>query len=474
MDNNMNLDVKFIEQAYDEAISYANEQIDRCDELFGKYNRGKVHKDIIIKRIMKAIIIIAIGIVGFIFKDVVFEFLQKNVYKLYELGMLKTWLNVIYDWALIALIVWGSTRIIRIVCNLLETDDASGMAGIKKSIQKEIDRANEMKEAVIKAISSNETINIGNSGNWDDKIISLKNKVDNSSRNYKIRTQIIDFTLCLVASILSAKILYPFIIDSYKAGFTYNAVLELFLCYGIIWVIISSDIVAIEKWYPKFVKPIVGGAFVVFQFFVLKEVKKMDIYMPIIQKEGKIMKSLPKFLYSLVNFINTTLLTRGFVLIALTSLAILLYILFTNVNKESESLKNGYTIPMRGSSDRTVFYRQIRKNSIKPNALATLFIIIAPHFTSLVFSEKIALGPILMFLVVGGVMLAIANYMNDEVYRAFLGKKMTCVLVGFFAAYIILTLTMVPNPGFGALLIIMLQSVIVLFVGAIIVGSFLG
>lgn len=469
----MDASVKYIEEAYDEAISYAKEQMDKCDELSSRQKVVKSADKIMFKVARNAIIRIVIGIVALMYKKDVFVFLDKNVFAFllknfnikYKFDMLKEWIVTAYFWGFIALLVCGILTFIRFIFMVIDRGDASGMDKIKKSIQKEIDCVKETKSALIKAISNNESVNICNSHNWDSKIIALSNKLDNASKNTRIRNQIISTIVCVVTSIISAVVLYPFIIKCYQVKFSYNALLELLLSYGILLIVISEVSVYLSQWYKKYTKGIIAGAFILYQGLIIKQVTKYKIFVPIITKKSDMLKKAPKFILTVYDFLNKYILIRGAILIALTTIVVLLYIRYTNMEREVNALTNGFIIPMQGASDRTLSYKQVRNSTGKTYLIGVLFMIVAPFLTYGVIAKELSVVGVLLYLGVGLVWLWVMGMMNNESNKAVLGEKISCVQWGIFIGYILLTLSLIPKFGIGSILLIAFQSIIATVIG---------
>lgn len=464
----------YLEKAYEDALVYANGEIENCNLICKAYTKGDVfYQTLPLSKLVVGVIAkITIATILFVFKGIIMKLLNELSKRL-EIGYPKEFANHLIVWSGVTLMLCGVIGFMKIIYTVKMKADFIGFSDAVTAITKEIDQASKMKIAILESLHTNESLTIDQQNQWNSKLLNLTERLKLNLKRSRWLNRILSSVMCMVAFAISLVLLPTYIADSLCIDHSYTAVLVVFISYAILNVILYEALKHLFIWYKKVIKPVLIVLFLVFQGCVLWSAKGFIAIAPFYNLEDLYQASkAPEFLNRVMEVLSQYILNKGFVILLLISYISIMMLIRTDIEKLIQIKENGFVIPMLGGPDRLVSPKQITASLMFPMALAFVFVVIAPYFMSYVLINGASFLTIMLYLILGFLWFWISRYFRNEINRALHGKQPLWIKNAFLLCYMLLTISFVQEYGIGSVALILVQSLLAVIAYGYIVSIF--
>lgn len=458
-----NVSTKYLMQACNDAKQYTEQYINDCETLSNAYvEKDKFYKKLTTKEIVFTVLYFVVGIAALIFRGLVFGYVEQYIYKLWDFGAIKNLVMTLYIAGAIGLMLLGAWNVFLLFYAQKAQNDICKMKRGCDELRKEIatldSRFNKMADRLFVAPSEFAAFNASEHEKELGKYKEKVETINTTTRKYKLYYYGAVFTLLFMFQYI---FLGRFAVESFATGYTYQTTVVLICSYMLVMVLLYKFQYCIHEYAKKYTRLIAVGVFLVYQIMMAVSMAQKTLFTPLINIPiEEAAKELPNWVVPVLSFALKFLLTKGGIILIITSIIIVMYIAKTNIERELEALKNGVQIPMDDGSKRMVSPDEIKSGNKLVFVFAAAYALIIPKFMSSILINGASFGRVILYLIFGAVWFGIsASFSGDEKDIAY-GKRLKWVKNAFFFSYMFLTLALVPGFGLGSIILILVQSVL--------------
>ena len=447
----------FIESAYEEAIKYANKTINLSEKVGEDYTeRDAFFYDIKTKDYALAICCIVFGIVALAFKGVLWQFLSENLFSKMAIGVLSSFLSMIYAVGFILVILFGAWEAFKVIYAKKTKEELKELKQVCGQLEEEKELAQGIKNTVLKAIADFQYVQVENPNLFEEKIAVYQVKADEIGP----KTRKIGKWVGIIGSVLSVVIFLvlfnPFIVNFISGSFTYCGTLVVCSSYLLLMGLIYRSQMILTVYMKKFAKYVGIALFALYQLVLCLQLKSTAAFTPLIYLSGYAQGGNPEWLATIVVFAFKYLINEGVIVMLVVSVIGFMSLVRTDVEREYLAKKDGIDIPLDNGSSRHVE----AQNRWKSIGLATAFILIAPFLMSGILNKEATFGSVILYILLGLAWFGISTTFTGDDAKAIYGKRLGWVKNSFFFSYIFLSLSLVPRFGFGSVFLLLVQPII--------------
>jgi hypothetical protein len=300
---------------------------------------------------------------------------------------------------------------------------------------------------VLKAMENGEDLLIDSTGYWETQVMDLKTEVVERTRNDDYKNRMINTIAAGLILAFACIAFYPFIVGGYalQLGNTSGSVVA--VSYLLIAVIIAESLSRLDRWYGKKAKLTAVAVYFVYQIAIVVGLAVSQTFAgflaAISSGEGEKIISECVMNYPILSMLTISLVTA-------------FIILKPDYSKIAMRIKvDSITVPLDNGTTQTIILKRA-KAKLRRKCIILIPVVIAMG----VWMGKVVVGGfsfvnLLLYLLVAACYLGITLFMEtDEAFAVVYGRLPQYFRLLMFVGYATIALSLVPNFGFGTIILI--------------------
>jgi len=440
-----------LDTIYKTALSASKKVVSECRDFSDITVKDNVfYGSVSFKKILVAIIEVALPIAMFMFKDLAMEYIML-FFDEFNLAYPVEYISMAYNIIAIMLFGYGGYSLAKMLMTIKEKGASKKIQTLANRLEEETKNIlPEFDKQINEAIEKGEDLVFEPATYWQVELNEYKNKFSRSQKQYNKILQIIGTILCVGAVLFAGKFFFPYIVEGFAGGYGSTSGYIVFSSYLILTMVLATALMNLCSWYSKIAQYVTSGLFAAYQVLVIISLNRnyhvFDAFVAAIQsKDVDIILENCVFNYTVIAMLLVTAAT-------------IWMLLTTRFDLIKDARRNGFTVPMEPpANDVQLTAEKVQNMLIIKGILATVATMLTGAWMASVIEKGFSFGGIISFLVIAVVWSIISGSLESDVTRAVYNKFSKFLYLMHYIGYVIIILSATPEFGWGTLVLLVVH-----------------
>lgn len=446
----------FLENAYREAMNYADKAINKAKKIKVAYcendvlYRGSMAKDSFI-----VLLCIALSIAGFFFERQLYDLLWKMILGNVNWGSLELLISIFYKLIIYLLLFYGVWTLFRIVHTKRLHGELQNFDHLALLVEENKKASKGKLQSIAKAMNEYSFVKLENIGSLEQKITDYELKAEQIGTSSRRAQTIVWGAVTIAIYIFYYLYVKPYMVKAIIEPFNYFGTLTVCISYLILLLLnynIHNILWELMKKTANYFEAIL---FAIFQFTIFLDLKATEAFLPVVNTSEYNFASEKNIDYFFARFMDV-FVKEGLIYLFISCLIGIMIFLSTDIDREREGKKKNSILVKRNGE---------KEEKIGMTALTIMLILmtfLGSFFMAGVLNKIISFLSVLTALAISYFWAMLKVEIQGPETTAVYGKRWRWIERAFYFSYIYLTLSRFTND-LGSKIFLVVVQIIVIF-----------